>query len=62
MTVMAVTQVGTVDWFKREKRNLIELAKAVDSFATAARKVQKIIELGSAADAALHNNPLLHKK
>jgi len=56
-------QVGTVEWFKEQKQKLIELAKAVDSFAASARELQKIVELGAAGDAdvrsALHSSAVV---
>jgi hypothetical protein len=49
---------GTVEWFKFERLHLIEFAKAIDSFATARRSFQKLIDLGPDGDsdvrAAVH--------
>src|SRR5260370_6858950 len=56
---MARPDRGTVKWFKREKRLIIEYAKAVEAFATAGRNFQKLVDLGDSADAevraALHS-------
>jgi hypothetical protein len=56
---MARPDRGTVKWFKREKRLIIEYAKAVEAFATAGRNFQKLVDLGHSADAevraALHS-------
>jgi hypothetical protein len=55
--------LGTVEWFKREKFYLIELAKAIDSFGAARRSFQKLIELGPNGDpdlrAALHTSGMI---
>jgi hypothetical protein len=42
--------LGTVEWFKGEMLHLIELAKAIDSFAAARRSFQKLIDLGPNGD------------
>jgi hypothetical protein len=56
--------LGTVEWFKRERLHLIELAKAIDSFAAAHRSFQKLIDLGPKSDpdvsAALHTSGVIH--
>jgi hypothetical protein len=58
VTANRSAQSGTPAWFKREKLSLIETAKAVDSFSAAASSFQKLVEVGSTADAdvrsALH--------
>jgi hypothetical protein len=41
---------GTSEWFKSERQHLINWAKAVDSFAAAARSFRKLVELGLTAD------------
>jgi len=55
---MAQHNRNTPEWFNREKLDLIEHLKAVDSFSAAARSFQKLSDLGEAADAevraALH--------
>jgi hypothetical protein len=56
--------LGTVEWFKREKLDLIEFAKAIDSFAAARRSFQKLVDLGSDGDpdltAALHTSAVIN--
>jgi len=56
--------LGTPEWFKREKLHLIELAKAIDSFAAAHRSFQKLIALGADGDpdlrAALHTSGVIY--
>jgi hypothetical protein len=56
--------LGTVDWFKRERLHLIEMAKAIDGFAAARRSFQKLIELGPNGDsdltAALHTSAVIN--
>jgi hypothetical protein len=56
--------LGTVEWFKRERLHLIEIAKAIDSFGAARRSFQKLVDLGSDADpdltAALHTSAVIN--
>src|SRR5262245_18352342 len=53
----------TVEWFKQDRLHLIELAKAIDSFAAAHRSFQKLIDLGPDGDsdlrAALHTSGVI---
>lgn len=55
---------GSTEWFKREKFQLIEQLKAVDSFAAAARCFQKLVQMGDDADtearSALHTAAVVH--
>jgi hypothetical protein len=55
--------LGTVEWFKRERLDLIEFAKAIDGFGAARRSFQKLIELGPDGDpdlrAALHTSGVI---
>ena len=51
MTAKESAQSGTPAWFKRKKLSLIETAKAVDSFSAAASSFQKLVELGTTANA-----------
>jgi hypothetical protein len=43
---MARHNRNTPEWFNREKLDLIEHLKAVDSFSAAARSFQKLADLG----------------
>jgi hypothetical protein len=56
--------LGTIEWFKREKLHLIEIAKATDSFGAARRSFQKLVDLGSNGDpdltAALHTSAVIN--
>jgi hypothetical protein len=56
--------LGTVEWFKRERLHLIEIAKAIDSFGAARRSFQKLVDLGSNGDpdltAALHTSAVIN--
>src|SRR5215813_6596033 len=56
--------LGTVEWFKRERFDLIEMAKAIDGFAAARRSFQKLIDLGPNGDpdltAALHTSAVIN--
>jgi len=63
-TMTRQADFGTVDWFKRERLHLIEMAKAIDSFAAARRSFQKLVDLGSDGDpdltAALHTSAVIN--
>jgi len=52
------TDYGSAEWFKREKFELIEQLKAVDSFAAAVRSFQKLVQMKDDPDtevrSALH--------
>ena len=56
--------LGTVEWFKRERLHLIEIAKAIDGFGAARRSFQKLVDLGSDGDpdltAALHTSAVIN--
>jgi hypothetical protein len=55
---------GKQEWFTREKRDLIETAKAADSFSAAVSSFRKMVELGITADAdvrsALHTSGVIN--
>jgi hypothetical protein len=63
-TMTRRTALGTVEWFKRERLHLIEIAKAIDSFEAARRSFQKLVDLGSDGDpdlrAALHTSAVIN--
>jgi hypothetical protein len=64
MTMSRPAAHGTVEWFKRERFHLIEIAKAIDSFGAARRSFQKLVDLGSNGDpdlaAALHTSAVIN--
>jgi len=55
---------GSAGWFKREKFQLIEQLKAIDSFAAAARSFQTLVQMGDDSDtevrSALHTAAVVH--